>query len=102
MTGVFGLVVPVADTWGMHDGDVGGGWWILMMIGMVAFWAVVISAIVRAARGGLERRSGSSIPAESPLETLDRRLAEGSVTPEEYRERREILERSDDRAAVPS
>jgi hypothetical protein len=30
------VVLVVADAFGMHDGDVGVGWWIVMMLGMVS------------------------------------------------------------------
>lgn len=81
-------LVPVADTWGMH-GDVGTGWWILMMLGMVAFWGAVVLGVIWLARGGLRADGGSR--AETALETLDRRLADGSISREEYAERRKIL-----------
>lgn len=38
----FAETIPLADSWGMHGGDVGGGW----MIVMVLFWAVVVLGII--------------------------------------------------------
>jgi len=81
-------LVPLADTWGMH-GDIGTGWWILMMLGMVLFWGAIILGVVWLVRGGLTPDRGSR--AETALEVLDRRLADGSISPEEYAERRKIL-----------
>lgn len=92
MAGLTGIAVPLADTWGMHGGDVGGGWWIVMMIGMIAFWSVVIYGVFWFVRGGFER-NGPSRPEKTPLETLDRRLAEGEITPAEHAERQQILDR---------
>jgi putative membrane protein len=79
------LVFADSD-WGGH---MDGGWWVVMAIGMVLFWALVIVGLVwlvreLTGRGGLKLRQG-------PLELLDRRLAEGTISPEDYRERRKIL-----------
>ena len=78
-------VTPVADTW-MHGG-VGWGW--MMMIPMVLFWGAVIFGVIwliRTAGGGsaAERK-------ESPTEILERRFAEGDISVEDYRARREVL-----------
>jgi putative membrane protein len=83
------LTVP-ADAWGWHHDDVGIGWWIVMMLGMVVFWGAVIAFVVWLLRGGL----GSAPPPhrEEPLELLRRRLADGSISVEEYERRRTLLE----------
>ena len=80
--------IPVADTWGMH-GDVGWGWMIGMMILMVLFWgAIIFGAIwlIRGAVGGQPQER-----KESPLDVLERRFAEGGISVEDYRARREVL-----------
>lgn len=84
--------------WEMHN--VGAGWWILMSLGMVAFWGLVIWAIVSLARGipNIQRDSEPAEP-QTPLEILDRRLARGEVTASEYEEARELLV---DRPRVPA
>ena len=69
----------------------GGGWWTVMMIGMVAFWALVIVLIVWVIRGGLGDLRAGGPETLTPLEILDRRFAEGSITVDEYKERREAL-----------
>jgi putative membrane protein len=74
----------------MHDG--GGGWWIVMMFGMVLFWAAVILGIVWLARGGFDGWRGGR--RETPTEILDRRFAEGEISAEDYRERREVIANS--------
>ena len=87
------LTVPLADTWGMH-GDVGAGWMILMMVLMVLFWGAIIFGIVWLIRGaawGGSARGETHVSRESPVEILDRRFAEGAITPEDYRARREVL-----------
>lgn len=89
MTGL-GLITGVlADSWGWHHGDVGIGWWIVMMLGMLVFWGAVIVLVVWALRGSLDPRRKSP---EDPLEILGRRLADGSIDVEEYRRRRALLD----------
>jgi putative membrane protein len=79
--------MALADTW-MHSGW-GWGWMILMMVLMVLFWGGVVFGIVwliRSTVGGPGRGS------ESPLAVLERRFAEGAISVEEYRARREVLD----------
>ena len=81
-------LLVLADNDGHMDWD--GGWWIVMALGMVLFWGLVIGGIVWLVR----EVGGSHRHAERPpdaVELLDRRLAEGSITPDEYEERRAIL-----------
>jgi len=85
----FALSVPLADTWGMH-GDVGTGWMIAMMFVMVLFWAAIVLGIVWLARGSFDGRREDR-RREAPLEVLERRFAEGAMSVEEYRQRRELL-----------
>lgn len=78
--------LPFADSWGMHD--VGTGWWVVMMLVMILFWAAVIGGVVWLARGGRQSPARGEEPAD---EILKRRLADGSLSPEEYEERRRLL-----------
>lgn len=77
----------LADTW-MHGGW-GWGWMTLMMIVMVLFWAAVIFGIVWLVRSATDRRPEPR--TESPLDVLDRRFAEGEISEEDYRARRQVL-----------
>lgn len=80
----------IADTgFDNHMGDWGAGWWILMAFMMVAFWGLVIVVIVWVVRALLAGRTGHG--GVDPVELLDRRLASGEISPEEYRERRVVL-----------
>ena len=82
--------IPMADSWGMHGGDVGVGW----MIVMVLFWGAMILGVVWLIRGsatGWAARGETPVTRESPLETLERRFAEGALSTEDYRARREVL-----------
>lgn len=75
--------------WGMHD--TGAGWWIVMPLGMIAFWALVIWAIWRTVSDRPREQGPPAVP-ETPVEILDRRLAAGEITVGEYEELRETLE----------
>ena len=87
------LVVAQSDSWDDHM-DWDGGWWIVMAIGMVLFWALVIIGVVWLVRS-LSHHEGPPgyrrTPAEDPLGILDRRLAEGSIEVEEYERRKRTL-----------
>ena len=85
------LATLLADGWGMH-GDVSGWWMIAMMPLMLLFWAGIVFGIVWIARGGLDRRREER--RETPTEILERRFAEGAISPEEYNERRDIIAQS--------
>jgi putative membrane protein len=86
------LVLPLAQ-WDHHDWD--GGWWILMAVGMVLFWGLVIAGLIWLARTVLADRhlAAGGARESNATEILDRRLAEGDIEIEEYRERRAELER---------
>jgi len=71
-----------------------GGAWVLMGVGMLVFWGLVIFGVVWLVRTlTTEHRSTSAKSAAEPsaLEVLDRKLAEGSIDPDDYRERRALL-----------
>jgi putative membrane protein len=80
----------LADTWGMHDNDVGVGWMIVMMLGMVLFWGLVILGVIWLVReyGHSAVRSGGP---DDPLTILQRRFANGEINAQEYEERRRTL-----------
>lgn len=83
-------LLPISD----FDGhmDWGGGWGALMIVGMILFWALVIVGIVWLLRELAGGRAAAGKRDDDPLRTLDRRLAEGAISPDDYRERRAILE----------
>jgi putative membrane protein len=64
------------------------GWFLGMHLVWWVFWVVVIVAILAA----LIRSAGPAAPgAESPLEILRKRYAQGAVTTAEFEERRAKL-----------
>lgn len=72
--------------WWWHDGW-GFGGWILMTVGMLAFWGFVAWMAVAAARALSPRES------QGPEEILDARLASGEIDIEEYERRKDVLHR---------
>ena len=86
------LTVPLADSYGMHN----GGWWLLAAIPMMLFMGAMMWMMMRGMMGGgsspdSSARSDTSASRETPLEILERRFANGEISVEEYRERRETL-----------
>ena len=93
MTSWIASAVPFADTWGMDGGDVGIGWWLVMTLGMLAFWGAVIAVVVWTLRSGASSGPGSAPPSDpSAREILDRRLADGTIDIEEYERRRDLVD----------
>ena len=60
-----------------------------MMIGMGLFWLAVIVGVAWLVRDGFDHRQQQ--PEETALAILDRRFAEGAVSLDEYRQRRDVL-----------
>jgi putative membrane protein len=85
----FGIAITYAD----FDGhmDWGGGWEVAMAIGALLFWALVIAALVWLVRELSASRHVEPSQESTPLAILDRRLADGSISVDEYRERRAEL-----------
>jgi putative membrane protein len=74
---------------------IGFGWWIVMVPMMLLMMGGMMWMMMRGMGGGSSQ--GSSTPSErpgpkeSPLEVLERRFAEGEISAEDYRARREVL-----------
>ncbi len=83
-------IIPLADGWGMHGG--GAGWWIVGVPIMLLMMGAMMWMMMRGMGGGSASApsDGPGAP-ESPLEILERRFAEGAISIEEYRARREAL-----------
>jgi hypothetical protein len=74
------MTLPLAtflDGWGPHHGDIGVAW----MLAMLALWAAIALLVVR-----ISRRLPDRID-ETPHETLRRRLADGSISVEDFERR---------------
>jgi uncharacterized membrane protein len=78
----------------LANGQGGGlGWWIpLVVVGMILFCVLMMGGRRRmmCMHGDHEVGSGEE-EKTSAVEVLERRLAEGDLTVEEYRERRDLL-----------
>ena len=81
--------------------DVGWGAWLVMTVGMVAFWGLVIGVVVYLVRGG---RPEQQVARASAEEILAERLARGEIDAADYYERMEALGAGGDRppAVAPS
>ncbi|MGW5193387.1 SHOCT domain-containing protein [Kribbella sp. NPDC004138] len=74
----------------MYWNGMGWGGWIFMTITVVAFWALVIAAVVAVVRSV----RGDATRVERPkdaLELLDERFARGEIDESDYHHRRELL-----------
>lgn len=80
----------------MHDSaGWGWGWWVLMTVGMVAFWALIVYALVWLARGrpgDRGERTPPEPPPEPPETILKRRLAGGEISLDEYERLRSAIQ----------
>lgn len=91
------IAAPLAQMGG-DDGGMswGGPMMILMIVGMVLFVVLLGVGVVWVVRSLLGERAGRTRSRGEPrdaLQALERRLAEGEIDVDEYRERREVLER---------
>lgn len=76
----------------LHDG-IGWGGWLFMTLAIIAFWGVVVVAVIVLFRAGPRSAAGGS--RQTPLELLDERLARGELSAEEYRTLRDTLRHVD-------
>jgi putative membrane protein len=86
----------------MYGTDWGWAGWILMTVGMVAFWAVVITAVILAIRylAGARGQSAASPPTDRPIgaeDVLAERFARGEIDEDEYRKRAALLRETGNR-----
>lgn len=77
-------------------GGTGWGAWLLMAVGMVAFWGLVIFAVIAIFRGFAGRNESlDQTPRRDPLRILDERFARGELDVEEYHARQSVLRGTD-------
>lgn len=76
----------------MTDGwDMNGWGWVWMTLMMLIGTALVMGIVLLLYRGS--QPGGSTSRAENPLEILAQRFAKGEIGEEEYRRRRDVLQR---------
>lgn len=73
-----------------HDG-VGWGGWLVMVIGMIAFWGLVVWAVIAIFRSTQPSTASDSTAHRDPLDILDERFARGEIDETEYRVRTDVL-----------
>jgi uncharacterized membrane protein len=84
------LIVAADGDWDHMDWGAGG--WILMAIGMVLVWSLIILGVVwlvRTFTQAAHNTGAEKVPGA--IEILDRSLAEGKISVEEYERRRPLL-----------
>ena len=74
--------------WGNH---MGAGDWIFSIFGTLIILGLIVALIVWAVSPRGDRGSSAIAIKESPREILDRRLASGELTAEQYEQLRETL-----------
>jgi putative membrane protein len=80
-----------------HDGSWGWGGWLVMSLVMVAFWALLVFAVMAIFRGAGRSGEPDRKVDRDPLQILEERFARGEIDEDEYRARAEVL-----RSATPS
>lgn len=77
------------------DGTWGGwaGWsgWVVMLLVMVAFWTLVVVAVVAMFRGTRDGATRVERERPRPLDVLDERFARGEIDADEYHARQAVL-----------
>ena len=78
----------------MHWFYDGMGWsgWLMMTFTMVAFWALVVYAVVAITRS--DRGASDKTADQDPTRILDRRFARGEIDEDEYRRLHDALRAS--------
>ena len=72
------------------NGGWGWGGWLVMSLGMIAFWAVLAWLVVYAIQASNESST------RTPEQILAERYATGAITEDEYRDRLSVLRGSGD------
>ena len=81
--------------WGWHDQSWGPGMWIFAVVAMIAFWSLVVFAIVMLVRHfsrPVGAPQGGGPPADEAVQVLRQRFARGEIDEEEFQRRRALLE----------
>lgn len=74
-----------------YYGGMGWGGWVLMALLMVAFWVLVVVAVVALFRGGAASPSSEVRRPADPRRILDERFARGEIQLDEYQARKDAL-----------
>lgn len=77
---------------GWYQDGTGWGGWLVMAVAMIAFWALVVVAVIALFRGVTSSRDSSS--RQDPMDILDQRFARGEIDEDEYHARSAVLRSS--------
>jgi putative membrane protein len=81
---------------GWYYGGAGWAGWLVMAVVMVAFWGLVVFAVVALFRGiGRTNEPADQTPRRDPLRILDDRFARGDLDVDEYHARQDVLRGTD-------
>lgn len=71
----------------------GPGWfgWLMMTVGMLAFWGLVVFGAVAVYRNVRRDGGGAHSAGEDPMRLLEERFARGEIDAEEFTRRRDLL-----------
>jgi len=94
-------LIPLAQ-YRMYEDNMDNGWHWLMAVVVFVMLVLVIGLVVwlvrsasthraHAAHAGPAPGAATTAATETPLQILDRRLAEGDITPEDYQARSALL-----------
>lgn len=72
-----------------HDG-MGWAGWLVMLLTLAAFWALVVFAAIAIFRS-TRTTPASPTKGQDPLDILDERFARGEIDESEYHARRDVL-----------
>ncbi len=78
----------------MWNNGLGAGGWLLMSLTAVAFWALVVFAVVALFRGTGDSGTRSRRRDDEARQILDERFARGEIDAEEYHARQQVLRSS--------
>ena len=77
---------------GWYDGGTGWAGWLVMVVAMVAFWGLVVFAVVALFRGiGKTDQRAQQMSGRDPLQILDERFARGELDLDDYHARQDVL-----------
>lgn len=74
-----------------YGGEGHWGAWVMMTLMMVAFWALVVLAVIALFRNTGSSRAADHRDVTDPLRLLDERLARGDIELADYEARRTAL-----------
>ena len=79
--------------WYGHNGHPGAWGWLWMAVGMLVFWALVVTVVVLLVRAA-RRQNREPYPRPTPEHLLAERFARGEIDEDEYHRRLDVLRRS--------